>query len=80
MKMNPLCKGGSLQNPHSDFVCSFDIKEEIYMSKEYEEIIIKAMAYDLILLFNEKSKDTMYSAKEIENIIIEYVSKSLAET
>lgn len=50
------------------------------MSKEYEEIIIKAMAYDLILLFNEKSKDTMYSAKEIENIIIEYVSKSLAET
>ena len=50
-----------------------------YVSKEYEEIIVKAMAYDLILLFNEKAKDTMYTAKEIEHIIIDYVSKSLSE-
>ena len=49
------------------------------MSKEYEEIIIKAMAYDLILLFNEKGKDEVYTAKEIEHLIIDYVSKSLAE-
>lgn len=63
---------------------SHDIREgnemsKGYVSKEYEEIIVKAMAYDLMLLFNEKGKDTMYTAKEIEHIIIDYVSKSLSE-
>lgn len=62
-----------------NFICGFDIKEEIYMSKEYEKIKVKAMAYELILLFNEKGKNAVYTAEEIEHIIIDYVSKSLAE-
>ena len=49
------------------------------MSNEYEDVIVKAMAYELILLFNEKGEDEMYAAKEIEHLIIDYVSKSLAE-
>ena len=49
------------------------------MSKEYEEIIVKAMAYDLMLIFNEKGKDAVYTSQEIEHIIIDYVSKSLSE-
>ena len=49
------------------------------MTAEYEEIVVKAMAYDLVLIFNEKGKDAVYTANEIEHIIIDYVSKSLAE-
>ena len=49
------------------------------MSKKYKEVVVKAMAYELILLFNGKGKDEVYTAKEIEHIISDYVSKSLAE-
>ena len=49
------------------------------MSKQYEEIVIKAMAYNLILIFNEKGKDTVYTAEEIERIINNYVVESIAE-
>lgn len=50
-----------------------------YVSKEYEEIIVKTMAYDLMLIFNKNGQDVVYTPKEIEHIIIDYVSKSLSE-
>ena len=46
------------------------------MFEEYEEIIMKAMAYDLTLIFNEKGPETVYTAKEIEEVIRDYVLKS----
>jgi primase-polymerase (primpol)-like protein len=49
------------------------------MSKEYEDIIVKAMAYDLILIFNENGKDRAFTSQEIENVINDYVRKSLSE-
>lgn len=46
---------------------------------EYKEITVKAMAYDLMLIFNKKGNDAVYTPEEIEHIIIDYVNKTLSE-
>lgn len=43
---------------------------------EYKEITVKAMAYDLMLIFNKKRNDAVYTPEEIEHIIIDYVNKT----
>ena len=40
------------------------------------EIIMKAMAYELTLIFHEKGADAAYTPKEIEEIIRNYILKS----